>query len=115
VRAINAYFDPKGFKATETSVQISVDFLQNISAVSQVLNIFGEDPTRYLELMRELVLKEKKITRDEIETKIVERSEARKHKNFQKADEVRNELLSQGIELHDSTTGTDWDVIFSDG
>ncbi len=43
-----------------------------------------------------------------IETKIQERLQARQNKNYQKADTIRNELLSQGIELEDTATGTRW-------
>jgi len=36
------------------------------------------------------------------------RNEARRGKNFQRADEIRQQLLSQGIELEDSREGTRW-------
>ena len=42
----------------------------------------------------------------EIEALIEERNEARKAKNFQRADEIRNELLEKGIELKDTREGT---------
>jgi cysteinyl-tRNA synthetase len=44
----------------------------------------------------------------EIEALISERTEAKKAKNFSRADEIRNQLLEQGIVLTDSPSGTTW-------
>lgn len=48
------------------------------------------------------------LTDEMIEALIVERSEARKAKDFSRSDEIRDELLAQGIELLDSAEGTSW-------
>lgn len=48
------------------------------------------------------------LTDEMIEALILERAEARKTKNFARSDEVRDELLAQGIELLDSAEGTSW-------
>lgn len=44
----------------------------------------------------------------EIETKIQERVEAKKNKDWAKADAIRNELKEQGIILEDTPQGTTW-------
>ena len=44
----------------------------------------------------------------EIENLIRERQEARKAKNFARADEIREELLSKGIMLKDTREGVKW-------
>jgi cysteinyl-tRNA synthetase len=44
----------------------------------------------------------------EIEALIAERAEAKKAKNFVRADEIRNQLLERQIILTDSPTGTTW-------
>lgn len=41
-----------------------------------------------------------------VETKIEERKEAKKNKDYSLADSIRNELLEQGIELIDTREGT---------
>ncbi len=43
-----------------------------------------------------------------IDSLIEARNEARRGKNFQRADEIRQELLSRGVELEDSREGTRW-------
>ena len=41
---------------------------------------------------------------------IEERKEAKKEKNFEKADKIRNDLLEKGIELIDSREGTTYKI-----
>ncbi len=43
-----------------------------------------------------------------VETKIGERNEARRARDFARADAVRQELLGQGVELEDTPAGTRW-------
>jgi cysteinyl-tRNA synthetase len=45
---------------------------------------------------------------EEIDKLIAERREARKARNFSRADEIRKELDARGIVLEDSATGTRW-------
>lgn len=44
----------------------------------------------------------------EIEQLIAQRAQARKDKNWARSDEIRDQLLAQGIELLDSAQGTTW-------
>ncbi|HBE09301.1 MAG TPA: cysteine--tRNA ligase, partial [Lachnospiraceae bacterium] len=44
----------------------------------------------------------------EVEALIAERQQARKDKNFAKADEIRDKLLAMGIELKDTREGVKW-------
>jgi cysteinyl-tRNA synthetase len=43
---------------------------------------------------------------EEIEAKLSERNEARKRKDFAKADEIRKSLAAQGIIIEDKPDGT---------
>ena len=45
-----------------------------------------------------------------IEKAIAERTAAREAKNWGRADEIRDQLLAQGIDLQDGPTGTSWQV-----
>jgi len=47
----------------------------------------------------------------EIEALVAERSAAKKAKNFQRADEIRNILKNRGILLEDSPQGTTWRLV----
>lgn len=56
-----------------------------------------------------LIITEKKdILEEEVEALIVERQEARKEKNFARADEIRDILLAKHIVLEDTREGVKW-------
>ena len=46
-----------------------------------------------------------------IEEMIEKRKEAKKNKDYESADNIRNELLEKGIELKDTREGTTWSKI----
>ena len=48
------------------------------------------------------------VSKRNIENLIQERQDARKAKNFARADEIRNELLEKGIILEDTREGVKW-------
>jgi cysteinyl-tRNA synthetase len=52
------------------------------------------------------VLKRERLPDVEIEAKIAERAEAKKKKDFDRADEIRRELKKQGITIEDKPDGT---------
>ncbi len=55
-----------------------------------------------------IVEKKQEMLDEDIEALIEERQAARKAKNFQRADEIRNELLDKGIVLEDTREGVKW-------
>jgi cysteinyl-tRNA synthetase len=75
-----------------------------------VLGIFQQDPSVFLEQEQQRKARKLTITPDEIERLIAERNHARSKKDWKRADEVRNELASQGIVLEDTPKGTIWRI-----
>ena len=55
-----------------------------------------------------IVEKEAEILDADIEKLIKERQDARKEKNFARADEIRDELAAMGIILKDTREGVTW-------
>ena len=55
-----------------------------------------------------IVEKKEELLPEDIEALIAERQDARKAKNFARADEIRNELLEKGIVLEDTREGVKW-------
>jgi cysteinyl-tRNA synthetase len=51
-----------------------------------------------------------KVDTDEIDALILERAEAKKEKNYQQADEIRDRLTSMGVILEDTKDGTRWKI-----
>lgn len=72
--------------------------------LGNLLGILQEDPYSWFESDK----LDKNINEEEIEALIVERNEAKMNKDFEKADVIRAELMSKGIELMDSSSGTSW-------
>jgi len=75
-----------------------------------VLGIFQENPQAFLEAERVRRTEALMLSEKEIEKLIAEREEARKNKNWARADEIREQLTSQGIVLEDTSKGTTWRV-----
>ena len=72
--------------------------------VSKILGIFKKSPKNWLN-------KKVKITDMEIKTieeLIKKRNSARENKNFSLADNLREELISMGVEIQDGPDGVTW-------
>jgi len=90
--------------------------LQSLAALSQILG-FCEDADRY-DASRNEVGKPIKastslphgITENWINEQISARTEAKKARDFAKADNIRDALISKGIILKDSADGTTWET-----
>jgi cysteinyl-tRNA synthetase len=82
--------------------------LDHLSTKGWVFCLFRDDPEKYLAQQRKEGLKKLNLTEEEIFRSIEERNLARKEKNFKRADGIRNDLLSKGIVLEDTPTGTVW-------
>ena len=74
------------------------------------------DATRVIEFMREVdrvfgiidPMESEADLDSEIEALIVERNQARADRNYQRSDEIRDQLLDRGIVLVDTPQGTEW-------
>ena len=115
VRALNGYFDRKGFKPGPASGEIARKFVQEMGEISKIVNIFHERPAEFLEKLKRLVLVERGLSVTDIESEIAARSEARTRKDFAASDAARDSLLQKGIELRDTPQGTEWDIVFNQG
>jgi cysteinyl-tRNA synthetase len=111
VRAFNAYADKKGLKVSTEMVELSKVFLLAMASFSEVVGLFGEEPTKYLDLLRENTLTERGLDRSHIENLIEERIKARSLRDFAQSDAIRDTLLKMGISLNDSASGTEWDIV----
>ena len=77
----------------------------NIKLLEDILGIGYKNPYEYFQLG---VTDEKK---EKIKNLIKTRDEAKKEKNYKKADLIRDELSSMQVQLMDSINGTQWEKI----
>ena len=68
------------------------------------------DKVLSLDLLKEEEI-ELNVDKETIEKLINERNEAKKAKDYQKADQIRNDLLEKGIKLLDTREGTTYEII----
>ena len=96
--AIAAIFELVKYLNTHTSAENSKSYLQKcLDRLKTLCDILGL-----------VVDKKEELLDADIETLIAERQQARKEKNFARADEIRAELLSKGIVLEDTREGVKW-------
>ena len=96
--AIASIFELVKYANTTASAESSKAYLQGLfDTIVKLSDVMGL-----------IVDKEEELLAEDIEALIAERQEARKAKNFQRADEIRNELLEKGIILEDTREGVIW-------
>ena len=95
---ISAIFELVKFANTNVNETSSAEF---VNAVFDTLKELSD-------IMGLIVVKEEEILDADIEALIQERQDARKAKNFARADEIRDQLLKQGIVLKDTREGVKW-------
>ncbi|MBF0564872.1 MAG: cysteine--tRNA ligase [Nitrospirae bacterium] len=106
VRSVNRYLDAK--PSGDVAHALLTEAMKLLDEVCQVLNVFRKNPKDwYRSLMKTRKLP---ITEREIDSSIERRNAARKAKDWIKADEIRNSLLSCGIILEDRPGCTGWRV-----
>lgn len=91
IRDANSAMDSGEFRASDAAA--ALDFLRRFDAVFDVL---------------EATQATNAIADSEIESLVEERQAAKKAKNFARADQIRQQLLDQGIILEDTKSGVRW-------
>lgn len=96
--AVSAVFELVKFINMHVSAECSKAYLNKLyDRLRQLCGILGIK-----------VRQEKQMLDAEIETLIEERNQARKNKDFARADQIREELLQKGILLKDTREGVTW-------
>ena len=96
--AVSSVFELVKFVNSHADASHTAAFLQALlDKIETLTNILGL-----------ITKREKEMLDEEIEALIEERQAARKEKNFARADEIRDILLSRGIILEDTREGVKW-------
>ncbi|MGP1612767.1 MAG: cysteine--tRNA ligase [Catonella sp.] len=96
--AVSAVFNLVKLANSEISADSSKELVKEVRKLIVLLS----------DVLGVKVVKEKEILDEEIEALIKERTESRKAKNFARADEIREILISKGIVLEDTREGVKW-------
>jgi cysteinyl-tRNA synthetase len=85
--------------------------LRCFDTLSDVLGLGSDDARAFLTRVRDRRARSLGIEPADIEKALVERTDARKNKDFARADQVRDELVAKGVEILDSPDGTTWRLV----
>lgn len=98
---------------TSSAITILYDLLKDndVSDITKKRLIEDFDSVLSLDLLKEKINVIDSKLEEYILSKIEERKIAKKNKNFEKADEIRRELLGKNIELLDTREGTTYKII----
>lgn len=100
------------FKAKQQQQKLFKDLLLYEKEVKDVLGILGlmssSACSEVLEQFKEKALKRAGLNEEDVKQKIEERASARKNKEYEKSDMIRDELTAKGISLMDEPQGTTW-------
>jgi len=107
---LNTLLDISKGHPTEEIISLLKKGLDHFSNMGWIFGLFQEDPEVYLREQKKEGLNRLNLSEEEILKLIEDRNVARKEKNWKKADEIRNDLLSRGILLEDTPSGTIWKI-----
>jgi cysteinyl-tRNA synthetase len=116
LRAANTAMDQGQLKAADRDAILAV--LKNFDAVFCVMEDHDAEATqqalewaeregRLNDVAPELLVRQG-LTDEAIDTLVAERTQAKKQRNFARADQIRNELAEKGVVIEDSKDGVRW-------
>jgi cysteinyl-tRNA synthetase len=116
LRVSNTAIDQGKFFAGDREVVLNV--LRDFDAVFDVIEDRDAEPTRravewaetagrQADVAPELLARQG-LTDEAIDALVAERTQAKKHRNFARADQIRKELAEKGIIIEDSKDGVRW-------
>jgi len=107
-RAVNRLNNHK--KAKKRGGPIAAQALAAFSVVEEALGLVALDGQAFLDEVKEKRLPELGLTAADVDAKLEARAQARKDKDWAKADALRAELEEAGIQVMDRADGVDWRV-----
>ena len=110
VKALNKVIDSYKKKPSCLYLPIFEKGIKNITNLSNILGLLEKDPNEFIYERNIALLSQQGMNLEELEKAIEKRNMARSQKNWEKADQIRDELLQKGIILEDSPEGTKWRI-----
>lgn len=116
VRGANTAIDQGQFFAGDRDAILAV--LKDFDAVFDVIEDNDAEPTRRaiewaqqagrMDDVAPELLARQALTDEQVEALVAERTQAKKRRDFARADQIRNELAEKGIVIEDSKDGVRW-------
>ena len=109
VRLLNSSYK-KGQKVKPKHLAQAKAFSEFMQKYGFVMSLFNEPAKEFLNTLDQMLIRQKNIDVTKVDELIASRIKAREEKDWAKSDEIRDELLAMGVEIHDTPEGTHWEV-----
>jgi cysteinyl-tRNA synthetase len=111
VKALNAVRQALPATPAEADLTLLRSAAASVRELAGIMGLLQQDPLVYIQDKQQKILSRLAIDQQTIESLIQDRTAAREQKNWARADEIRDELLSHSIEIKDESDGTtSWQV-----
>jgi cysteinyl-tRNA synthetase len=110
VRHLNRILDETGPEISSQTCQELQSARQDMLRIASVLGILTDSPRDYFAKKRSMAIEKKSIDPEIVEKMVYERSAARKARDWEKADRIRNQLEAMNVILEDRADGTVWKI-----
>ena len=107
-RAINRFSAHK--KAKKRGGPIVAAALAGFARMGEAIGLLGDDPVAFQVEVKQKRLEAMGLSREEIESTLEARKQARTNKDWAKSDELRDDLAAKGILVMDTPDGVDWRI-----
>ncbi|UCG12511.1 MAG: cysteine--tRNA ligase, partial [Deltaproteobacteria bacterium] len=109
-RALNRFLDSLGKQSLADEEELLGRGVENLRECGTVLGLLQQSPADFFREQKRLSLMALNVNEEEVERLVEERTQARREKNWARADEIRDRLARMSIIVEDSPGGTHWRV-----
>ena len=110
IRVANRILEDKKLRKAADAGQACRDILSTLQDLGSVLGLFDQDSGAFLHALRSIRAARAGVDSKRVEKLIAERQQARKEKDFARADTLREQLTELGISVQDTPAGPVWDL-----
>ncbi|SHF40214.1 cysteinyl-tRNA synthetase [Desulfacinum infernum DSM 9756] len=110
-RALQRFLDSFGRKKLKgPAAALARMGAETVKGHAGVLGLLTRPPEAFFRELRRLKVREKGLSEAQVEELIEKRNQARKAKDFEEADRIRDQLTDMGVQLEDTPEGTRWKI-----
>lgn len=110
IRLAGRVAEDKNLRKSEGGRELFTRIKDNMAVWATVLGIFGREPAEFLTELRDNRAARAGIDPARVQELLDARQDARKNKDFEKSDAIRDELAAMNVEVKDTPQGATWDV-----
>ncbi|MFW5791619.1 MAG: cysteine--tRNA ligase [Desulfohalobiaceae bacterium] len=111
VRLAGRVMEDKTLRKSQEAGELIRSLLQDLTRWGESLGVFQLDPAPFLLELRTCRAARLGLDVSRVESLLAERQQARKTKDFARADAIRDELASLRVEVMDTPQGPTWEVM----